>query len=48
MSIGIISAEAGISTHNEASVTCTLSYFHGYIPTPHQSAIFELVKGSKS
>ena len=40
MPVAIMCAEAGISTHKGASVTRSLSYFHGDIPAPHQSAIF--------
>lgn len=41
MPIAIMCAEAGISTHKGASVTRSLSYFHGNVPTPNQSAIFK-------
>ena len=37
-------AEAGMSSHKRACVTRSLSYFHGNIPTPHQSVIFRTCK----
>ena len=44
MSIAIMCAVAGFSTHKGASITWSLSYFHGDIPTPHQSTIFRAGK----
>ena len=44
MPIVIMCTEADISTHKGASVTRSLSHFHGDILTPYYSAIFRAGK----